>query len=704
MSRATKLTLRTASGSEAPSAEPTSFAVFKELVFDHIPLPAWFVSANGREVVANHFWHEKMAILAAKTPEGWLSWLHPEDKVVVSAAWAGALQHRLPFHHQVRLALADGSFSWHIVYAYYLESFDCWLVKFFDIDEMQMAKVRANDDLRHSKSMLDASIDCIKVINPDGNLVDMNFSGCEALGVNPDSGFGMEWLNLLPREIRERGRKALKIARTGTNARFSGKSQLPGSDPFYWDNILTPVLGPDGKVVSILCVSRDITELHVAEQRFKYISEHDDLTGLYNRRVFHSSLKKYLRTVGAQNTSLAVMLIDLDYFKLVNDTLGHVAGDHLLSVLSKRLSRYLPEKAFVARIGGDEFAVIFPGLENREQLQQAGTKLIEDTCKPLSYQGHVISFSLSIGGAVFPAHATDSTALIKAADIALNELKRNGRGGICCFEPSMTQLVDTTRNQLEQAKDIIQNKAILPFYQPKVRLTDGQIIGMEALMRFYNTQGELCFPGDIWAAFENYALVERIGFFIRDRVFADIRQWIDQGLEVVPVSVNASPVEFMRDNYAEKFLQQMQKYALPPELLEVEITEHMFDGRGAGYVFRAIKLLKDKGVRISLDDFGTGYSALANIRDYPVDVIKVDRTFVSSLSQGKEGLAVIKALLLLATQLELDVVAEGIENPEQREFLINEGYLQGQGFLFSAAVPASTISEYLANLATHKLL
>ena len=704
MSRATKLTLRTASGSDRPSTEPTSFAVFKELVFDHIPLPAWFVSANGSEVVANHCWHEKMAKPAAKVPQEWLSWLHPEDKVIASAAWAGALQHRSPFHHQVRLALADGRFIWHIVYAFYLESFDCWLVKFFDIDEMQMAKVRANDDLRHSKSMLDASIDCIKVINPEGNLVDMNFSGCEALGVDPDSGFGMDWLNLLPHEIRTRGRKALKVARTGVNARFSGKSQLPDSDPFYWDNILTPVLGPDGKVVSILCVSRDITELHVAEQRFKYISEHDDLTGLYNRRVFHSSLKKYLRTAGSQNASLAVMLIDLDYFKLVNDTLGHVAGDHLLSVLAKRLTRYLPEKAFIARIGGDEFAAIFPGIENREQLQHAGTKLIEDTCKPLSYQGHVISFSLSIGGAVFPAHATESTALIKAADIALNELKRNGRGGICCFEPSMTKLVDTTRNQLEQAKDIIQNEAILPFYQPKVRLTDGQIIGMEALMRFYNTQGELCFPGDIWAAFENYALVERIGFFIRDRVFADIRQWIDQGLEVVPVSVNASPVEFMRDNYAEKFLQQLQKYDLPPELLEVEITEHMFDGRGAGYVFRAIKLLKEKGVRISLDDFGTGYSALANIRDYPVDVIKVDRTFVSSLSQGREGLAVIKALLLLATQLELDVVAEGIENTEQREFLINEGYMHGQGFLFSAAVPASIISEYLSNLATHKLL
>lgn len=704
MSRAKKLIHLTSPESVAGEAETGSFTVFKHLVFDHILLPAWMVSADGLEEMANASWHEKMAALNASTPQNWLSWLHPEDKVVASATWAGALQHCLPFHHQVRLAVAEGHYSWHIVYAYFLESFDCWLIKFFDIDEMKMAKVRANDDLRHSKSMLDASIDCIKVINPDGNLVDMNFSGCEALGVDPDSGFGMDWLNLLPQEIRDRGRKALKVARTGVNARFSGKSQLPDSDPFYWDNILTPVLGPDGKVASILCVSRDITELHVAEQRFKYISEHDDLTGLYNRRVFHSALKKQLRKAGAQNSSLAVILIDLDYFKLVNDTLGHVAGDHLLSVLSKRLARYLPENAFVARIGGDEFAAIFPGIEHREELQQAGIKLIEDTCKPLSYQGHMISFSLSIGGAIFPAHATDSTGLIKAADIALNELKHNGRGGICCFEPSMTRLVDTTRNQLEQAKEIVHNGAILPFYQPKVRLSDGQIIGMEALMRFYNIRGDLCFPGDIWAAFENYSLVERIGYFIRDRVFADIRQWIDQGLEVVPVSVNASPVEFMRDNYAEKFLQQLQKYALPPELLEVEITEHMFDGRGAGYVFRAIKLLKDKGVRISLDDFGTGYSALANIRDYPVDVIKVDRTFVSSLSEGKEGLAVIKALLLLATQLELDVVAEGIENPEQREFLINEGYLQGQGFLFSAAVPAGTISEYLDNLATHKLL
>ncbi len=704
MSRATKYSLQAAEGAPAESTEYGSFAAFKTLVFDHIPLPAWFVSANGKEVVANQAWQQKMAELPEERQDHWLQWIHPEDKVAISASWAGVLHHPQQFYHQARVAVAGGGYHWHIVYAYFLQSLDCWLVKFFDIDDVQTAKTRANDDLRHSRSMLDASIDCIKVINPEGHLVDMNFSGCEALGVTPDSGFGMEWLNLLPPEIRERGRKALKIAKTGVNARFSGKSQLPGSAPFYWDNILTPVPGPEGKVASILCVSRDITQLHEAEQRFKYISEHDDLTGLYNRRVFNSSLKKYLRKAGRQNTSLAVMLIDLDYFKLVNDTLGHVAGDHLLKTLAKRLTKYLPENAFVARIGGDEFAAIFPGIEDRESLHRAGSQLIENTCKPLNYQGHIISFSLSIGGAVFPAQATDSTALIKAADIALNELKRNGRGGICCYETSMTQRVDTTRNQLEKAKEIIQHQAILPFYQPKVRLTDGQIIGMEALMRFYDPQGELCFPGDIWAAFENYALVERIGFFMRDQVFSDIRQWLDQGLEVVPVSVNASPVEFMRDNYAEKFLLQLQKYSLPPELLEVEITEHMFDGRGSGYVFRAIKLLKEKGVRISLDDFGTGYSALANIRDYPVDVIKVDRTFVSSLSEGKEGLAVIKALLLLATHLQLDVVAEGIENTQQREFLINEGYLQGQGFLFSAAVPASKIGEYLTSLADHKLL
>nr|WP_256437049.1 bifunctional diguanylate cyclase/phosphodiesterase [Tatumella sp. JGM118] len=686
------------------SASAEAFQIFKEVFFDSLPLPAWCISGCGQEVAANQHWHQTMSVTPS-TPESlWVHWLHPEDQARVHEAWGQSSAHYQVFHQRVRLVVAAGHYCWFIAYGYFIRARNLWLIKFIDIDELQESRENITQHLRMYKSMLDASIDCIKLINLQGELIDMNLSGCNALGVPPDSGFGMDWLNLLPPEIRKRGRQALKLANTGRNVRFSGKSQLEKNKPFYWDNILTPLQDAEGGVTSILCVSRDITRLHQAEQRFKYISEHDELTGLPNRRMFNTTLKKYLRQAGYQNRSLALLLIDLDYFKLVNDTLGHPAGDYLLKVVANRLKKSLSGDAFIARIGGDEFAAVLPGIEDTQALLGAGYKLIADTAMPLTYQGQTIYISLSMGGVIFPQQAADSTAMIKAADIALNELKKNGRGGVLCYDPVMSDAVDATRGQMELAKQLISDEAILPFYQPKVRLEDGKIIGLEALMRFFNSQGELCFPGDIWSAFENYALMERIGYIIRDKVFADIRCWIDNALEVVPVSVNASPVEFMRDNYAEKVLQQLEHYRIPPALLEIEITEHMFDGRGAGYVFRALNLLKAQGVRISLDDFGTGYSALANIRDYPVDVIKVDRSFVASLSKGKEGLAVIKALWLLATELELDVVAEGIEDAGQRDALIREGYQLGQGFLFSVAVPSEVIAGFLKNRHTFSLL
>ena len=693
-----------ASSGGEPPVNLEGFSIFKTLFFDPMPLPGWCFFEQERSAMANAYWQQAMALLPAEQSDNWMNWLHPEDRAQTRDAWQKAILQHNVFRHNLRLAVKEGDYRWFVAYSYTVPGVGCRMVTFFEADQLQEDNVKAYANWQTSKSMLDASIDCIKLINTKGELIDMNSSGCQALGVSAASGFGMEWLKLLPPEIEGPGREALKQAVDGHNARFFGKSESGSGQPLFWDNILTPVKTASGDVSSILCVSRDITDLHLAEQRFKYISEHDELTGLPNRRMFNATLKHYLQPATPAAPGLAVIVIDLDYFKLVNDTLGHPAGDFLLETVAQRLQRAMPENAFIARIGGDEFAAVLPGIETTQALLAVGKQLIADTTVPLSYQSQAIHISLSIGGALWPLQATDSTSMIKAADIALNELKRSGRGGICCYEPAMGGQVDKLHSQMELAKEIISEDAIFPYYQPKVRLSDGKIMGMEALMRFFNRKGELCFPGHIWAAFENYVLVERIGYLIRDKVFADIRQWINQSLDVVPVSVNASPVEFMRDNYGETVLRQIRQYNLPPELVEIEITEHMFDGRGACYVFRALNLLKSEGVRISLDDFGTGYSALANIRDYPVDVIKVDRTFVDSLSKGKEGLAVVKALLLLATELELDVVAEGVEYTEQRESLLNEGYQLGQGFLFSAAVPAVTISRFLNNLERHKLL
>jgi len=545
------------------------------------------------------------------------------------------------------------------------------------------------------KAMLDASIDCIKILSPDGRVINMNQSGCTALGVDPLSGFGMEWLPLLPEEIRKPGRKALQKARSGENAQFLGKSINKLGEITFWDNLLTPVHNEQGVVNSILCVSRNVTQQCSAETKLRHLSEFDELTNIPNRRHFQSYLKKALRIAKATHQSVTLLHADLDHFKLLNDTRGSLFGDHILKVVAKRLIKRLSGQGYVARLSSDEFAIIIPQTVSTEEINQLAQNIINVIAKPISHNGQSVRLSMSIGTATWPYSVENSEMLTKAANVALSEIKQNGRGGVLQYHSQLMKSVTRNAEQLELAQYAIDHHKIEPYYQPKVRLNDGQLVGLEALLRFTSPTGELAYPGAIWAAFENRSLVEKIGEQMRTRVFEDIKTWTEKGLTLVPVSLNASPVEFMWDDYAEKCLAQIAHYGIDPRLIEIEITEHMIVGHGAEFVIRAIKELRKQGIRIALDDFGTGYSTLSNIKDYSVDVIKVDRSFVSSLHQGREGKAIIKALLLLANCLGMDVVAEGVEEQEQCDTLINEGYLIGQGFLFSPAVSNAQIEKLL---------
>ncbi|WP_241580509.1 sensor domain-containing protein [Rosenbergiella nectarea] len=551
------------------------------------------------------------------------------------------------------------------------------------------------ETLHAYKAMLDASIDCINILTPDGRVVNMNQSGCSALGVDPHSGFGMEWLLLLPEEIRKAGKKALQKARSGENAQFLGKSISEWGETTFWDNLLTPVLNKQGTVESILCVSRNVTQQCSAETKLRHLSEFDELTNIPNRRHFQSYLKRALRIAKATDQSVTLLHADLDHFKLLNDTRGSYFGDHVLKVVAKRLIKKLSGMGYVARLSSDEFAIIIPQTISTEEITQAAQNIISTVAKPINHNGQSVRLSMSIGTATWPYSVDNSDMLTKAANVALSDIKQNGCGGVLQYHSQLMKSVTRIAEQLELAQYAIDHHKIEPYYQPKVRLGDGQLVGLEALLRFTTSTGELAFPGAICAAFENRALVEKIGEQMRTRVFKDIQAWTEKGLKLVPVSLNASPGEFMWDDYAEKCLAQIKHYGIDPRLIEIEITEHMIVGHGAEFVIRAIKELRAQGISIALDDFGTGYSTLSNIKDYSVDVIKVDRSFVSSLHQGREGKAIIKALLLLANCLGMDVVAEGVEEQEQCDTLIDEGYVIGQGFLFSPAVSMTQIEKLL---------
>ncbi|MDN5435215.1 MAG: diguanylate cyclase, partial [Acinetobacter sp.] len=500
----------------------------------------------------------------------------------------------------------------------YKQQFFDWTITCTNIHERATLLRETSESLKANTDMLDVSVDCIKIITPDGYVSHMNKSGCIALlGQEKVKTFGMEWLGLLPPEVREQGKKAIKEAAKGKNARFAGKSVF-GNLTMYWDNILTPVVNENGQTTSILCVSRDITKQRIAEEKLRVICEFDEMTSLMNRRAFKRRLKASISKARENRSKIGLLLIDLDHFKHINDTLGHSAGDHLLKVLSKRLAHCLDENAYISRLGGDEFAVVIDHVESHEQIEAVSKKLLQQLDAPITYSGKLLNGGMSIGGSIYPHDAKDGSGLLKCADAALNDLKERGRGGIRMFGVDMFEIAQSKAKQLNTARQIIRNNQVEPFYQPKVKLDDCSIIGFEALLRWRDVEGNVYLPATVAEAFNDFELATKISETMHDKIFTDISHWIKQGFNVVPISINASPVEFMRDNYAEILLKRLTQYAIPHHLVEVEITEHVLADRGYEYVIRALKKLKQEGVRIALDDFGTGHSSMTHIRDYPV--------------------------------------------------------------------------------------
>lgn len=673
-------------------------------------LPQLIHLTNGSSGYFNAAWraYTSPAHHTAAHTHQWLDSLHPLDLPGVERQWRQAFCDGNTLHMECRLRHHSGDYRWFMLLGqaqpHAPNGTQQWYLTATDIHERILGEAALTENSRLQTNMLDVSVDCIKLLRPDGTLTHMNLSGRNALGVpQGDSGFGLTWLNLLPPEIRQRGQRALQQARNGKNARFAGKSVTPGRKPQYWDNILTPMTTPQGQTSGILCVSRDVTLQRDAEIRLRTASERDELTGIYNRRYFKAKLRQCLKKAHEKNLCVGLLLMDLDHFKHINDTLGHAAGDHLLRKLSRRISTVLEGSPHIfARLGGDEFAVIAPNLHSEKELLDLAQAIHDQIQAPITYAGKAINGGMSIGAAMSPRDGADQPTLLKCADTALNHLKANGRGGARLFQAEMMTATLRSAAQLALARQIVHDQIIVPYYQPKVDLKTNQLVGFEALLRWQHPQHGLQTPGAIEEAFNDYALASHIGDLIQNHVFADISRWTTQGLAVVPVSINAAPVEFLRDDFAEHMLARLARHHTPVHLVEVEITEHMLSGRGSSYVIRALTKLKQAGIRVALDDFGTGHSSFAHLRDYPVDCLKIDCDFVHRMTNEHAIHAIVNAITQLGPNLGMDIVAEGIESELQRKILLETGCHLGQGFLFSKAISAAAAEQLLiCGLPTH---
>lgn len=531
----------------------------------------------------------------------------------------------------------------------------------------------------------------------------------EFTGVSPDPDGGLDLRTLIHpddrrRAVREwkrgiRSRKEfrfeLRVRHNSGDHRWLLARTVPFADEdgatSEWYGTWTDV---DDRVRAQKALRTSIEKERKRSRQLKWTSEHDPLTRLPNRRAFDARLAEEF--LGATDGGIGLFLIDLDYFKHLNDTLGHAAGDELLVAIAKRLKQSVGRQNFVARVGGDEFAVIVPSLISESDLVTLGDKVAAAIQMPLNIGGHVVRPGVSIGGATSSERQSDAHELLKRADSALYAIKRAGRGGFRLFADHMLEDVKKCAYQLARAREVIAADNIVVFYQPKFTSDEVAIAGFEALLRHHGPQNSFELPDTIVEAFNDHELATKIGEQVQQKVVCDVRRWIDCDVRFGRIAINAAPAEFLRDDYAERLLATLDAHRVPPTCIEVEVTEHAFVERGREYVGRALDLLKSAGVSISLDDFGTGHSSLSHIRDFPVDLIKIDKSYTERIGDDKEITALVGGLIHLVQSLGLQVVAEGVETMQQLNLLRSMHCHLVQGFLLGKPVESSRVSELLS--------
>lgn len=451
---------------------------------------------------------------------------------------------------------------------------------------------------------------------------------------------------------------------------------------------------PNGHLERVLVTIMDVTSQRSAEERIRWTANHDALTGLPNRSYFAEQLETAIARAEAAGERLALILFDVDNLKETNDTVGHGGGDKLLQVFADGLRETLGESAVLARLGGDEFAAFFTVSEEAEIASRA-ERALGDFTNAFEYDGVSLACQATAGAALYPRDGATADDLLKTADVALYAGKAGRKGMLSVFRPEMRANVQRRAAMLALARCAIAERRVEPFYQPKVTLADERVAGFEALLRLRDGEDGVLGPDRVSAAFEDMNLASALSEQMLDGVCRDVARWLDRGLAFGRVAINLSPAEFRRDDLFERIMGRLHRCGLPPSLFELEVTETVFMGRGAEAVGDVLRDFHKAGMRLALDDFGTGYASLTHLQAFPIDTLKIDRSFVSDLAAGSANAAIVDAIIGLAARLNIDVIAEGIEAPTEAAYLAERGCKYGQGFLFGRAMDAAAVERLL---------
>lgn len=455
------------------------------------------------------------------------------------------------------------------------------------------------------------------------------------------------------------------------------------------DVVITAASLPVGQIRAVVAGIVDITERKAAEAHTRWQATHDALTGLPNRLFFQEKLIEALRS--RADDTVALFLVDLDDFKSINDTLGHDMGDELLVAVGERLTSGLQPGEIVARLGGDEFVVIASVSGGLDGATAKADALLGALRAPFPGDQVVGPMRASIGFALAPDHHDDAGELLKDADLALYRAKALGRNMALVYDPAMREAMHARVDICSAICEAVAQDRILPFYQPQIDLRSGVIEGFEVLARWDHPQRGIVPAAAFLLALEDPETARQIGEAVLRHAIADLRGWLDAGVPVPRLWLNLAPGVFRDPAFPEALLGKLAEAGLSPAQFGIEVTENVLLTRQGEQAGPALQHLRAAGIRVALDDFGTGYASLTHLRRFPVDVVKIDRSFVSRVAEGGEDAAIVRAVIALTAELGLEVIAEGIETPEQQAFLLDHGCGFAQGYLYSRPVPADQV-------------
>lgn len=632
--------------------------------------------------------------------EAFLNAIHPDDRELVNSAYSDSVRDKTEYRIEHRLLMPDGRIKYVQERGKTVYDNEGNPVRSYgtvqDITDKKLAEQR----LHQWASIFENTIEAVMITDCDQCIVDVNRAYTQITGYSKEEVLG----------------KTPNFRRSGRHDRaFYEKMWNSINDTGSWSgeiwnrdkngevmpelHSISTIRDEHDNVVNYIGVFTDISALKRTEEKLEHLANHDPLTGLANRTLLNDRLARAIRRLGRSGSRIAVLFLDLDRFKMINDTLGHPVGDELLQKVAARLKSCLRDSDTIGRLGGDEFLVIIEDYHHLIDVENVVEKLRSALSIPIDINGKLLHAGVSIGISIFPEDGETTAELIRNADAALYRAKEAGRNDFCFYDAEFTRQATEHMAIEEELRLALENSSFTVYYQPKISLASGQVVGAEALVRLLRDDGTLVPPDDFIPISEESGLILPIGKWVLAEAMQQLSIWHEMGYSRLHIAINISGIQIQRGSLVSTVNQLLDETGLQATSLELEVTESVLINFPAQAV-EVLGALRKAGVSVALDDFGTGHSSLSNLKRYPISTLKVDKSFVRDIMDDPNDAAITRAVVAMGHSLDINVVAEGVETAEHAEYLKTLGCHQAQGYFYARPMPAAEFIQYLTSVAS----